>query len=103
MGYTPRPSEYSARLRYHRWRCQDCAKFCDAYTADYYAVYDGIWAKACATKPEISTDCLLCLSCLSRRLRRPLVRRDFPPHLPINNGFFAFDRERMPLWSGEHA
>lgn len=38
-------------------------------------------------------DDFLCLSCVEKRLKRPLKKEDFlnPDSNPINNGFFGFD------------
>mgnify|MGYP001002757325 CR=1 FL=1 len=53
------------------WNCEDCGKNTDNGT-DYYMVEDDIWAKY---GPDDKKD-LLCISCLERRMGRPLEGLD---------------------------
>ena len=60
--------------------CADCGF--DTIVVEYYMVHDHVWAAAGMGPDEDSG--FLCIGCLERRLGRPLIGGDFPPHLPIN-------------------
>jgi hypothetical protein len=61
-----------------RWglKCPDC----QGYDPELYMVHDAVWAEA-GLEPDGGW---VHLSCLSRRLGRPLTREDFPADTPAN-------------------
>ena len=57
---------------YPRFFCLDCGA--DTHeSGEYYMVSDDVWA-ASGLAPN---DGMLCLTCLERRIKRPLTRKDF--------------------------
>jgi hypothetical protein len=71
--------------------CRDC----NNPEPEYYMVRNTLWQRACAATPIVQENCQLCLTCLSRRLGRPLVRRDFPANILCNWGLMGFNRSKV--------
>ena len=59
-------------------KCPDC----QGYDPESYVVHDAVWAEA-GLEPDGGG--WVHLSCLSRRLGRPLIQADFPADLPAND------------------
>ena len=75
-------NEMLARTK-EKYLCKDCRV---AYPTPYMATEE-VWRFA--HNGEDGNKGVLCLSCLSSRLRRPLVIEDFLESLPINDGIYA--------------
>lgn len=70
--------------------CMDCLVNTSAID-EYYMVVPRVWSQATPTDP--GGNGMLCLDCLERRIRRPLVALDFT-HAPINNSCQRVERLR---------
>jgi hypothetical protein len=55
---------------------------CRGYDLESYVVHDAVWVEA-GLEPDAGG--WVHLSCLSRRLGRPLIQADFPADVPAND------------------
>lgn len=58
--------------------CMDCGSD-TSITDEYYMLKDFVWLKA---NPKSRG--MLCLSCVEKRLGRPITRKDFKLDVPVN-------------------
>ena len=75
-------------MRDAHWLCLDCSK--DTYD-EYYSVRNHIWRRAVEKSQRHG---MLCLSCLERRLGRPLRSQDFIS-APVNDCVSRFLNQRQ--------
>jgi hypothetical protein len=70
----PFVAQHIGRMNESNWLCLDCGKNTFLHSDDYYMLRNRLWRELVSREQRHG---MLCLSCLSKRLGRPLQPEDF--------------------------